>query len=352
MNKKINFLINAFYYAFIGVLLFLALKYLLGWFMPFIIAFLIATLAYSIVGKISNGKINEKLSSTLLVILIYFILGALLIMAVSGIILTVDKFSGKFPQIYSNTLVPAFESVAGWVDKVISKISPEFVHLSDMTLNEFMTRFEDIITLVSEKSIVFAGGLIKSIPSIFTAFIITIISSVLISLNYKRTTAFLREHLPKKVTEIIGHTKRFVTTSVFKMFKAYAIIMLITFLELLIGFFILKIKNPVLIALVVSLVDLLPLIGLGVVIIPWIAVALIQKNFFLGVGLSVMFLVITVIRNVIEPKIVGGQIGLSPIVSLIAVYVGFKAMGVLGLFLAPIIVIVIRDLYKSGLIKF
>lgn len=351
MNKKIDFLINAFYYGFIGVLLFFAVKYLLNWFLPFILAFLIATFAHSVVRKMGQGKINEKISSTLLVVLIYAIIGAVLIIIVSSIILSADNISTTFSNFFSNTLTPAFKSVSSYVDNIISKISPEFGHLSDMTLNEFLTRFEDIITFVSEKSILFAGKLVKSIPSIFTAFLITIISSVLISLNYKRVMLFLRHCLPKKIIDVVGHTKRFAATSIVKMLKAYIILFLITFLELTCTFLILKVQNPILTALVVSLIDLLPILGLGVVIIPWIIISLIQKNFALGIGLAVSFLIITVVRNVIEPKIVGRQIGLSALSSLISVYVGFKAAGILGIFLGPITVIVVRDLYKSGLIK-
>lgn len=351
MNKKIDFLINAFYYAFIGVLAFLAVKYLLKWFLPFIIAFAVAGISYYIVQKIGKGKINEKVSATLTVILIYAILGAVFVISVSGIILAIDKFSSKFPDIY-NSAVLVFESVAGWTDKLISKISPQFANLSDMTLNEFMSRFENVITFLSEKSIIFAGKLIKSIPNIFTAFIITIISSVFISLNYKKILGFFQKNLPLKMRDILGHAKRFTAACVGKLIKAYSIIFLITFSQLTLAFFILRVEHPLTTALAVALVDLLPIVGLGIVIVPWIVASLFQKNFIMAIGLSITYLVIMVVRNVVEPKIVGTQMELPPIVTLICVYVGFKAIGVWGIFLIPISVIVLRDLFKSGLIKF
>ena len=126
----------------------------------------------------------------------------------------------------------------------------------------------------------------------------------------------------------------------------------LTFVELFIGFLIWGVKKPLLIAFVIALVDILPILGLGIILVPWIIISLFQKNFFLAIGLGVLYLIITILRNVIEPKIVGKQIGLSPLVSLIAVYVGFRAFGVLGMFVLPIILIVIRDLIKSGTIKF
>lgn len=352
-QNKVNFLINALYFSLLAVLGFFAVKYLFKWFLPFIIAFLIATAAYRVVEKIGrNERINEKVSATVLVIFIYAILGCFLIIFTSSTILAANKFADQFGSFYSGTLVPLFDTVTGWVDNVLSHISPEISHISDMTLEEFYNNFENVITAVSQRFILFAGNIIKNVPSIIIGFLITIISSIMLSLNYRKTMKFLRENLPKKVTDVVTRTKNFVTTSVFKMLKAYFIIMSITFVELFIGFLILGVKKPLLIAFVIALVDILPILGLGIILVPWIIISLFQKNFFLAIGLGVLYLIITILRNVIEPKIVGKQIGLSPLVSLIAVYVGFRAFGVLGMFVLPIILIVIRDLIKSGTIKF
>ena len=352
-QNKATFLINALYFSLLAVLGFFAVKYLLKWFLPFILAFLIATAAYRVVGKIGkNGKINEKISVTVLVIFIYAILGCFLIILTSSTILAANKFADHFNALYTNTLVPLFNTITEWIDNILSYISPQISHISDMTLEEFYNNFENIITIVSQRLISFAGNLIKNIPGIVIGFLITIISSIMLSLNYRKTMSFLRENLPKKVTDVVTRVKNFVTTSVFKMLKAYLIIMLITFVELFVGFLILGVEKPLLIAFVIALVDILPVIGLGIVLIPWIIISLFQKNFFLAIGLGVLYLVITILRNVIEPKVVGKQIGLSPLVSLIAAYVGFRALGVLGIFILPITLIVIRDLIKSGTIKF
>ncbi len=351
-QNKVNFLINALYFSLIAVLCFLAVKYLLKWFLPFILAFLIATFAYRVCEKLSrHGKINEKASATFLVIFIYLILACFLIVLTSSTILAANKFSDNISNLYNNTLVPIFNTLTQWIDSILTKISPEISHISDMTLSEFFTNFENVISMVSERIIVFAGNIITNVPSIIAGFLITIISSIMLSLNYRTTMKFLRENLPKKVTDVVTRVKNFVTTSVFKMLKAYLIIMGITFLELFLGFVVLGVEKPLFLAFVVSLIDILPILGVGAVLIPWIVISLFQKNFFLGIGLGVLYLIITILRNVIEPKVVGKQIGLSPLVSLIAVYVGFKSLGILGMFIVPVTLIVIRDLIRSGTLK-
>lgn len=352
-QNRVNFLINALYFSLLAVLSFLAVKYLLKWFLPFILAFLIATAAYRVTEKLSkHGKINEKVSATVLVIFIYAILGCFLIILTSSTILAADKFADRISGLYTNTLVPIFNTVTGWIDNILSHISPDIRHISDMTLEEFYNNFENVISMLSERIIRFAGNLVKNVPSIVAGFLITIVSSIMLSLNYRATMKFLRENLPEKVTAVVTRVKNFVTTSVFKMLKAYITIMGITFLELFLGFLILGIEKPLLLAFVVSLIDILPILGVGIVLIPWIVISLFQKNFFLAIGLGILYLVITVLRNVIEPKVVGKQIGLSPLVSLIAVYVGFRALGVFGMFIFPISLIVIRDLIKNKTIKF
>ncbi len=352
-QNRVNFLINALYFSLLAVLSFLAVKYLLKWFLPFILAFLIATAAYRVTEKLSkHGKINEKASATVLVIFIYAILGCFLIILTSSTILAADKFADRISGLYTNTLVPIFNTVTGWIDNILSHISPDIRHISDMTLEEFYNNFENVISMLSERIIRFAGNLVKNVPSIVAGFLITIVSSIMLSLNYRATMKFLRENLPEKVTAVVTRVKNFVTTSVFKMLKAYITIMGITFLELFLGFLILGIEKPLLLAFVVSLIDILPILGVGIVLIPWIVISLFQKNFFLAIGLGILYLVITVLRNVIEPKVVGKQIGLSPLVSLIAVYVGFRALGVFGMFIFPISLIVIRDLIKNKTINF
>ena len=126
--------------------------------------------------------------------------------------------------------------------------------------------------------------------------------------------------------------------------------MTITFFELYLGVSLLKIPAAPILALLVAVVDILPVLGTGTVLIPWGLVLLILGNTFLGVGILVLYLVITVVRQTLEPKIIGSQVGLHPIVTLLCIYAGAQLIGVVGIFAFPVIATVIKKLNDEGTI--
>lgn len=147
---------------------------------------------------------------------------------------------------------------------------------------------------------------------------------------------------------IITGLKENVLGTLGKFLRAYTLIISITFLELSTGFWIIGIPNAVLFGLVVAIIDIMPILGTGAVLIPWSVVALIMGNTKVGLGMLFLYIIITVVRQVLEPKIVGQQIGLHPLVTLILMYVGAQLMGVLGLFALPIMATILVKLNKEG----
>ena len=143
------------------------------------------------------------------------------------------------------------------------------------------------------------------------------------------------ELLPKGVREkarqVVSHTAK-----AFRGWaRAYLLIMVMTFCELLVGFLFLRVKYAFLIALVTAAIDILPLFGAGTVLIPWAVISLMQKNFGLGTGLIILWGVITVIRQLAEPRIVGSSLGLPTLVSLAAMFIGFRIAGIVGMVAFP-----------------
>ena len=120
---------------------------------------------------------------------------------------------------------------------------------------------------------------------------------------------------------------------------------------MLIGLFILKVNNAFPLALIIAFVDLLPIFGTGTVLIPWGIVQIVMGNTFLGVGLLFLYVVSAILRYFLEPKIIGNKVGVEPIVSLFAMFVGLKLFGILGLILLPLTVSVLTVLHNNGLIR-
>jgi sporulation integral membrane protein YtvI len=170
-------------------------------------------------------------------------------------------------------------------------------------------------------------------------------------LEYDNITAFFRRQMPKKFSEIFEEARIFITVALWKLIKSYLLIMIITFMEVYAGLSILKIKYALPIAAIVAILDIMPVLGTGSVIIPWAIVELILKNYFLGFGLLILYISVTVIRHVIEPRIVGHQIGLHPIITITAMYAGLRLFGVIGLMMGPVVALTVKYLNDEGKIN-
>ncbi len=124
-----------------------------------------------------------------------------------------------------------------------------------------------------------------------------------------------------------------------------------TYVLTLVGLFIIGIEHAFAIAFLVTLVDLLPILGVGSFLVPWAIYHAFIGNWFIAIGLVVLFLVITVIRRIIEPKVLGDAVGISALAALISLYVGFELVGVIGLFMGPVVVLVFQAMQKEGLLN-
>ena len=192
----------------------------------------------------------------------------------------------------------------------------------------------------------FAG----SVPNGVISFFFTILSSFFFSFDYRKITNFLMRQLSDKSKHLLLSIKSYITGSASSMLIAYMKLMLLTFIELTIGLSLLKIDNAIIIAFLIALFDLLPVFGTGGIMIPWIIYVFFVKQTKLAVGLLIVYLIITLIRNVVEPKIVGKQLGMHPLLMLLCMYLGARLFGFLGIFLMPMLLIIVINLNDNGLI--
>ena len=193
---------------------------------------------------------------------------------------------------------------------------------------------------------------ITSIPGMIVSIIIMIISTFFMAMDFEKITSFCLAQLPRKTADFILELRDYTVKILFKYIRSYALILSITFGELLIGFavmhFITGQKNIFLLALLIAIFDILPIVGTGTIVIPWAVISLITGDYVKALCLIIIYVVITVVRQFIEPKIVGEQVGLHPLVTLIAMIVGTRLFGAVGLFGVPIILAIINDLNDHG----
>lgn len=194
-------------------------------------------------------------------------------------------------------------------------------------------------------------GLSTAIPNLFFLTLIYLISVYLLIHQLdnikRRFFSFFKDSSQRKVIYVLGDLKR----ATFGFFKAQIILSALTFLLSFFGLLILRVEYAALIALLIVIVDILPILGTGSVLLPWALICLLQGNIFMAAGLVILFIVIIIIRKSIEPKVLGERIGLSALATLVSIWVGFKVLGIAGIFLFPLALIFYKALVKVGVIN-
>jgi len=197
----------------------------------------------------------------------------------------------------------------------------------------------------------FALNFAKQIPGLFVFFLFFIVAVFLFSISLERMKqgflSVFEEQSRPKVDTVLGNLRG----SIFGFVRAQLFFSLMTYVLTLIGLLILGIDHSFAIAFLVTLVDLLPILGVGSFLVPWAIYQALISNWFIAIGLIVLFIVITVIRRIIEPKVLGDAVGISALSALISLYIGYEIMGVIGLFFGPVVVLVYQAMRKEGLLN-
>lgn len=349
IDNKRNFIINVLYFITVSALIFVAIKYGLIWFMPFVIGFAVASILKPLISFLSEKlHISRKPLSAIVVLLFYAIVVGLLILLGTRLFISMKELFLKLPDMYSSSIEPAVYNMFSNIESILGRLDPALVKDIEAITISFSNSLGSVISSVSSTVISSIYSIFSSIPSFFITVILSIISSFFFTIDYTRITTFIVRQFSPKVRDIIFDVKHYIVGTLFKFIKAYSILMALTFLELSLGFFILRIENGVTIAAIIALLDILPILCTGGILIPWVIIELIRGNVYLALGLATLYMLITVVRNILEPKIVGAQVGMHPIVMLICMFVGVKVFGFIGLFILPAIAIIIKNLNDSG----
>ena len=183
-------------------------------------------------------------------------------------------------------------------------------------------------------------------------FIVTVsIGAYFISSSFPRVNAFLLAQLPEKLRHRLRGLGSDLKSSFGGVLRSQLILMAITFFELLISFWILGVESSLELAAVTAIVDALPVFGTGVILLPWALCSLLLDSTRRGIGLIAVWLIISIVRNLMQAKLMGDQIGLEPLASLISIYVGWRVWGVGGMLLFPILLVTLQQLNDRGLVR-
>ena len=352
IEKYRRFLITFAYYAVIAALAFVVLRYALPMLAPFVIGAVIAYLLRHPIRLLNRRlSIPYKGAAVLVVLLFYGVIGTLLVLlsvkAANWVISTVTLL----PTMYQIHALPFFDEVSHNLERIFRDLDPEVMASLENLGDQLLASAGNLISSLSGSAVGVLSGAATSLPGLFIKLVLMIISTFFIAIDYETLKAFILRQLSEKVKTLLWEIKHYVAGTLWVCIRSYALIMSITCVELSIGLSIVKIEHAVLIALLISVFDILPVLGTGGIMIPWTVLTAIQGNFPLALGLLIIYVVITIIRNILEPKIVGGQLGLHPIVTLASMFAGVQLFGVIGLFGFPIGLSLLRHLNDHGVIK-
>jgi len=342
-----KFAVITLYVSVAIALLYILFNYLWGAILPFIFAYLFAECFRPIVKYSESHKTFPKRSFVLFVVLLATASLVALVYAITRqVFIEISELAGRIKE-----SVALIRTDDGYANEMINKISgmipffdlrEQFWEMRANLDEELWSMLVSVGENMSGTLLSFVGTAASFLPNALFTIVVVIVATYYFAIDRVRINSFFLSLFPKKLRPTLKNAKDNLAETVGKYIRAYSVLFLITFLELLLAFMFLDVKYSFVLALVISLVDVLPVLGTGTVLIPWGICALIVGNYGFGIGLLITYAVIIIVRQIIEPKIIGKFIGLSPLSALASMYIGLKLMGLFGLFAFPLGAILIK----------
>ncbi len=328
-------------------LIYIGITRFLIYFMPFLIAALIAVLIEPLVKKVQKWlHIPRSFSSFIVFFSVLIIVGMIIgyggYQAVKELIVLSKSFGGYSGSVY--------DTIMSWIQQLqkdIKALPPVQAGAVQNIINQLMSYVSSALKYIV-KAIMNAAN---SLPAFIWGTVVCIVATFFFSKDKDSILGFIKKQLPKKFIEGTVFIKTDFINTVFGFLRAELIIMMVTFLEISFGFMLMGYEYPFLIGLAVALVDILPVLGSGTVLVPWAIILMVfYKNFRMAICIIILYAVVSIVRQMMEPRVVGRSIGLHPLVTLMSMYVGSKMLGLVGLILGPVVLIAIKTFQKAGFI--
>jgi len=332
-----------------GLLLFwLLLRYALLWLLPFLIAFALAELLEPCI-RWCRTRLHFRRS---------FSAAALTLgLAIILILLVFYLFSRLFREAldFLEHLPELLAGLPGWVDQLQLKVD-RFCAACPQELQQWVSSLTDSLAQESVDALgaLSAGmlteltGFASQLPQIML-FLVTTVLAVFFSLScYPDIRAFLLRQFPERAQQFLKGIRSNIYDVLGRWLRAELVLILLTFVQLLAGLLLLQVDYALLLAFLTALVDALPILGAGTVLIPWALFNLLMDRIPLGIGLLALYAVITLVRSLMEPKLMAAQANLPPICSLLALYLGYCSAGFTGMLLFPILLLLVKRLHDTG----
>lgn len=314
---------------------FVGLRYLLPLTFPFLLGAGLAWLAEPVTQFLCK-KLPRGVSAGISVTAAFCCLAMLIVLAGALLLRQLGQLGGILPQL-EDSVRAGINTLSGWLQDLTLYAPGKLGAYLSQSIGDFFSGGTALLERAGSRLLALAGSLLSHVPDSAFSLGTALISSYMIAAKLPRIRGYLHSRLQKGRLRSVTAGFRKLRTALWGWLKAQAKLSGVSWVIIFLGFVVLRIPYAPLWSLLVVLVDAFPVLGTGTVLIPWSLICLLQGEQARGIGLLGVYAVVTVTRSVLEPRLVGRQLGLDPLATLFALYAGYKIWGLGGMLLAPML---------------
>ena len=316
-----------------------ALRYLLPWLLPFLLAFGCAAVMEPAVRRMQTRlRFRRGFAALLVTLFLLFLLGGLLSLLGTALTREAKALLARAPELFA-AAPQALDALLGRLERSTAAGAPWLRALVEDTLARYAAEADTLLRTVTNRLLAMLAEGAAALPGYVLAAATFVLAIYFTSASLPELQALARRYLPDKARRGLARLRGGLTRSALRWLRAELTLCAVTFAEVLTGLAFLRQPYALLLAFLTTLVDALPVFGAGTVLVPWAAAELLGQNVPKAVALLALYLVTLTVRAALEPRLLGAQAGLPPILSLLAMYLGFCALGVGGMVLCPFLLL-------------
>lgn len=347
-TKYLKIVVNLLVALLVILLLCIVVPKVLVFFMPFVIGWIISMIANPLVRLLErklklvrkHGSMITIIGVLAAVILVGYLAGAKLVSETVNLI-------ESLPQMYENSKAD-FEEIGDNLQILYNRLPSDIQKNISNVMADLSGYISGVVQAIGEPTFEAAGNFAKNVPGTLIAIIMCILSAYFFTADRDNIIETIRKNVPEGVWNRCSGVMNDLKHVVGGYFKAQFKIMGVVYVILIMGLWILKVDYVLLVALLIAFLDALPFFGTGTVLGPWAILKILSKDYSMAVGLIILYLVTQLVRQIIQPKIVGDTIGMNPLATLFFMYIGYKFSSIIGMIIAVPIGMILINLYKAG----
>lgn len=335
------------HFSLIVIFLYIFVKYLSGYFAPLIMGYIICLILSPMANLLHRRlRFPRPLASVVSIAFMIFVISSLGISIVSKIMAEAKAFMENSPELI-NSIVQTIRSMQNNIMDYLDILPDSFKENSDKL---FESALEAVTGMLGTGVKVGSVGAMKFLPNTLFVTLLGLICSFFLLNDRKKVDRFIIRQLPASVRRNMRVAKKGVLNAIGGYIKAECTLMCIVAVICVVGLMILGSPYALLLGILISVVDALPVFGSGAILWPWCVYSLIVGNYRMAVGIAIIDIIVIITRQILEPRILGDHIGLHPIATLMSIFIGLKIFGIFGFIIGPVILVTIKAMQESDLL--